>query len=272
MGADESVKISSKGLNKAAIEKKGDPYKMFTSVLETGVSQGATNVGFKIHRDKIYTYNCYRNALPFFYIKRKCFTPCSIFTTTYRDLVLNPVPKHYFCLYSDAFGLTLDDQRELQVDQVTVSTLRQAHCYLKLKASLDTPEQASKTGRKKSSQKMKQQTPQQMLTAILNTTDARQLDRLEKSIEVHEDFYTQEFDMMYQLVGLKINSYPNMLEELSKAGNSYIANTCPYNRRLGVGLSAKEVRFRAGAHLQGGNLLGKLWQTYALMTRSTLNA
>ena len=277
IGLDDTVKISSKGLNKAALMAKDNPYQLFTSVLDTGISQGGTNVGFRVLKDKIYTYNCFRNALPYFYIKRKCITEDGIHTQTYFDLVLDPVPKHFFCLYEDAFDLSLDDQRSIVIDKFEIKTLRQAHCFMKYKASLNFTEDRKKqkkkgnNGRQKRKVGQKSRNNHKVLADIMNTTDAWKLDRIERSIEVEEDFYGQEFDIMFQLVGQKINKYPDMVESLRKAGNNYIANTCRYNSRLGCGVSPGEARYRSGGFLNGTNILGKVMMSYAIMLTRTLS-
>ena len=263
VGLDDKVKISSKGLNKSALADK-DAYKMFTSVLSTGVSQGSTNVGFRVIKDKVYTYNCYRDAIPYFYIKRKCFTPCGIFTTAYRDLVLEPVPKPYFCVYTDGFCLSLDHQHEIKVHKYKFQTLRQAHCYLKYMDAIQSS--TARNVRKK----MTMQKRQQLFTSIMLNTDPLALSKIEKSLEASDEFYASEFDTIYNLVGLKINAYPDMLQALAKAGKAYIANTCYLNSRLGTGVGPGRARYQERAFLSGGNLLGMVLMTYAVMTKTTL--
>ena len=260
IGMDDSVKISSKGLNQRALKEKGDPYELFTSVLKTGISQGATNVGFRILKDKIFTYKCYRSALPYFYIKRKCITECGVFTKAYENMVLIPAPKQYFCLGIDAPELNLDDEREIIVEYYRMSTLRQAHCFMKFKLSCNQP--------RKSKKKLSKH---EQFARILSTTNPKELSQIEREIQAEDDFYAHEFDIMYQLVGKKINKYPDILQSLAKAGTNYIANTCSLNARLGTGISPAETRWReSSAFIAGKNILGKVYMTYATMMRSTL--
>ena len=258
VGLDDSLKISAKGLNKRALQSKQDPFETFKSVLETGQSQGGTNTGFKIVKDKIYTYNCFRSALPFFYIKRECFTSCGSFTRTYENLILNPVPKQYFCIYQDAPGLSLDDVRPFVVDKYRVQTLRQAHCFLKFK-------NINKDRRDKSAGKC-----HELFVKLMKTSNPKEISDIERQIEAEDDFYGKEFDIMYNLVGTKLNIYPSMVELLSKAGKAYIVNACQMNARLGTGFSADLTRWRPNAYLAGQNIVGKVYMTYATMLKSTL--
>ena len=237
---------------------------MFTSVLDTGVSQGATNVGFRALKDKVYTYNCYRNALPYFYIKRRCITSDGIYTRTYEDMILKPVPKHYFCIYLDAPQLSLDDERSITVEGYKLQTLRQAHCLMKFKSAIQLRELNKKATKPASLQQT------ETLKKILTTTDPDVLSQIEKKIEASEEFYDQEFSIMYNLTALKIDTYPDILQDLLKVGRRYIANTCARNNRLGTGHNYAITRWVPNLHLQGTNIYGHCLATFARLTESTL--
>ncbi|BFZ05454.1 hypothetical protein BsWGS_08493 [Bradybaena similaris] len=61
-------KVSTKGLNKNL--NKTEP-QHFRKVIDTEQSGGGTNTGFRPLEGSVYTYQQYRNALSYFYIKRK---------------------------------------------------------------------------------------------------------------------------------------------------------------------------------------------------------
>ena len=74
----ETTKISTKGLNKKtnSLEPKD-----FKHVLTTKQPGGGVNMGFKTDGKTMYTYKQHRQALTYFYIKRKI-QPDGVSTTT----------------------------------------------------------------------------------------------------------------------------------------------------------------------------------------------
>lgn len=61
-------KFSSKGVNKGQFN---NPMELYKNVLRTGTSKSATNKGFRVHNDRIFTYCQQKQAFVYFYIKRK---------------------------------------------------------------------------------------------------------------------------------------------------------------------------------------------------------
>jgi hypothetical protein len=64
----KTIKVSSKGISKTQNKLE---YSDFSDVLDTKMSGGGSNTGFKVRNHKIFTYTQSRQGLTYFYPKRK---------------------------------------------------------------------------------------------------------------------------------------------------------------------------------------------------------
>ena len=109
-----------------------------------------------------------------------------------------------------------------------------------------------------------------ILQEIMNTTDAEKLNMIERSLAGNDDFYSRECDILFWLVGMKIDAHPFILQSLTKVGTRYMANTCNKNTRLGCGFNPDVCRYLDGAHLAGKNYLGYILAQYASIMKSSI--
>ena len=65
--SEDQYKFSSKGVNKNALTS---PFVVYKEVLESGQPHSATNQGFQLHKNTIYTYEQQRSGISYFYCKR----------------------------------------------------------------------------------------------------------------------------------------------------------------------------------------------------------
>ena len=258
VGEDESIKMSCKGVNKRVIASQ-DPYSIYERVLRTGEASGSTNSGFRVLKDKIFTYSCYRNAFPYFYIKRNCISTCGTYTEPYFNLTLNPIPKMYVCVYTDLPELSMDSEHLFEMDDLKFRTIRQAHCYKKLQSMFHD---RRKPGQKRT---MDCVAMFSIMKNILNTTDARSLHIIEKQLIPQDEFYTNEFDILYNILCLKISKNAQISQGLADVSGRLVVNTCKFNARLGSGVSPRESRWHPGSYLAGSNLYGHILMTAAVM-------
>ena len=97
---EDTEKFSSKGLNKKAVKdavtQEGftSTVQLFKKVLDTGVSGGGVNMGFRNMNNKMVTYTQHRNGLSYFYIKRKVLDDG--ISTEPLDITLRPVKRCIF--------------------------------------------------------------------------------------------------------------------------------------------------------------------------------
>ena len=265
MGEDESIKMSCKGVNKKIIMNM-NPYGIYDHVLRTGEAEGSTNQGFRVIKDRIFTYSCYRQAFPYFYIKRNVVSECGTYTEPYFNLVLNPIPKHYVCVYTDLPSLSMDDPREFQMDDLKFQTIRQAHCYKKY-TSMFFKQSGSKKA-KTANWKMKMF---HIMKDILNTTDAFKIHQIEKQLVPQDHFYLEEFDTLYNILNIKIETYPEIVSDLLSVQKQLVVNTCGFNSRLGTGVPHRQVRWDKISYLYGGNKFGHVIMSTAILLNKTLS-
>ena len=112
--------------------------------------------------------------------------------------------------------------------------------------------------------------PNRILQEIMNTTDAEDLNVIERSLAGNDDFYSRECDILFWLVGLKIDAHPHMIQSLTKIGTRYVANTCDKNARLGCGFNPDICRYLDGAYLAGKNYLGYVLAQYSSILKSAI--
>ena len=77
----DQVKFSCKGINKRGFS---NPIDIYLRVLNSGISESATNIGFRAHQNTIFTYSQQRTGFSYFYVKRKILDDGV--STTYVDL------------------------------------------------------------------------------------------------------------------------------------------------------------------------------------------
>ena len=260
VGRDDSVKMSCKGVNKKTLMNK-DPYDIYDKVLTSGQADGSTNAGFRVLKDRIFTYSCYRQAFPYFYVKRNCVTECGTYTEPYYNLVLNPVPKLYVCVYSDIPTISMDHLAEFEMEDLKFQTIRQAHCYMKFKSMFLN----SRKGKRQVATLKVRQHMFQVMKDIMTNTDAYTLHRIENQLIPQEDFYVQEFDILYSILNNKIDKYPELSEQLLPVKGQLVVNTCRYNCRLGTGVPFRQVRWDKVSFLYGSNKYGHVIMSTAMV-------
>jgi G:T-mismatch repair DNA endonuclease (very short patch repair protein) len=88
ISSGEKYKLSSKGVNKCNIK---NPLEIYREVLKMGESGSGENIGFRLHENKIYTYNQEKAAFSYLYCKRKLLEDGV--STEPLDITLTPSKK-----------------------------------------------------------------------------------------------------------------------------------------------------------------------------------
>ena len=264
IGLDDEVKLSCKGVNKQLVAKQ-NPFSTFKRVLDSGKAEGSVNVGFRVLQDRVYTYSCIRNAFPYFYVKRNCVTSCGTYTEPYFDLILNPVPKLYVCVYTDIPECSMDHELTFEMDSLRFKTIRQAHCFKKLASMFMRLQNGSNNlvgvGKRNNHKILN------IMKDILNTTNPWSLHQIERHLVPSSDFYANEFDVLYNILCAKMTAYPQIAQTLNEVSGKFVVNTCRFNTRIGSGVSPRQTRWEKGGYLCGGNMWGHVIMSSSVMLK-----
>jgi hypothetical protein len=85
---ENDIKISCKGINKNNLVK---PMEVYKNVLKTKKNYSSINKGFRLHKNKIFTYKQNKIGFSFFYIKRQILK--DTIHTKPLDMILRPKKK-----------------------------------------------------------------------------------------------------------------------------------------------------------------------------------
>ena len=116
--ADDRVKFSCKGMNKARLES---PYAAFNAVLQSGKPYQGTNQGFRTRQGTIYTYEQEKSGLAYFYCKREVLQD-GIHT---RPLIktLSPWKSEQLDIVGEEHPWSLTVQQRITLNGVVYNTL-----------------------------------------------------------------------------------------------------------------------------------------------------
>ncbi len=257
---DESIKLSAKGVNNKMV-MKSDPLTKFKKVLDSKVKEGSTNTGFVERKGKVYTYECFRNAFPWFYIKREIL-PGGCYTKTV-DVILNPCPRQCLTLQGElgilAPDFQLDFNYQLDNQSLQFHTIRQALCYMKRHFRNYSPAKHNAVSRKAEKE-------QQILlvapSTILATTSAKQLNfYMDKMGDCHI-FNAYKTSLIEKIVDQRMQQYPQMCDILKSSVGHKLVNACSYDSEWGNGANHLVTRWRKNAYSQGENILGWVYSKY----------
>ena len=241
-----SVKLSCKGVQKALVKER-DPVNLYRTVLETGVPDGSTNRGFRSLKGKMYTYQVFREAFPFLYLKREVLEGGK-FTQVLQNVILEPCPMHYFCLHTAAKELTLDSEKPFLTNGYIVQTIRQALCVSKY---------ALCTNREKKPMAHSLR----LFSAMLKTTEPRELISMQNTMGECLEYEQAQFSILMHVVNTRMSRYPQLYNLLVASDKLLIVNPGVNDNVLGTGANPRETKYRKDAHLEGQNLLGKVYMT-----------
>ncbi len=265
---DESIKLSAKGVNNKIV-MKSDPVAKFKTVLDSKVKTGSINTGFVERKGKVYTYECYRNAFPWFYIKREVL-PGGCYTRTI-DVVLNPCPRQCLTLQGElellAPDFVLEFMYKLDNQTLQFRTIRQALCYLKRHFRSYSPAKHNAVSRKAEKEH------QILLTApstILATTSARVIDYYMNKMGNCQLFNAYKTSLIEKIIDHRMQQYPQLCDILKSTVGHKLVNACIYDSEWGNGANHLVTRWRKDAYAQGENTLGWVYSKYRtrLLTQS----
>ena len=247
--SDNKIKMSCKGVNKRLM-LRSRPLEVYKQVLESRVSAGSINRGFRSIKGRTLTYSIFRNAFPWLYLKRDVL-PGGSYTKT-LPVVLRPSPKFHLSLQGDLIEIGPDYLLEFEYAGYKVQTIRQAHCLMKY-VYCDRFKSLSENHLS-------------LMSSILKTTEASELHKLLNTLGGCEQWSQAEYDAIYYIVTSRMSQHAHLHLLLDLKDQRYIVNACHFNNVMGSGQNHRVTRFRKDAFLQGGNMLGKVY----MLIRTTL--
>ena len=234
-GVNSELKLSSKGVNKFSVLKL-NPLQLFHNVLKDKKSRCATNSGFRVHNNEIFTYSQVKVVAPFLYIKREVLSN-SIFTKP-LSLVLEPHPKTYSCLQTDVKMLAPDFLHSFKFNMYTFSTIRQAYVYMMYLNS--------------------ESKDIDIKNAIMETTFPKKLMKMEKQL-YYKGWDRIKYHFMKMIVLSRLNEIKQCKVKLLCTGTVDIINADRYDNYWGTGIDAGSMRWIKSGELHGRNMLGQLY-------------
>ena len=234
-GVESHIKLSSKGVNKFNVMKL-NPLQLFHNVLKDQQSRCATNNGFRVHNNEIYTYSQLKVVAPFLYIKREVLNN-SIFTKP-LSVLLEPHPKNYFCIQTDAKILSPDFKRSFKFSLFTFSTIRQAFVYMMY---INSDVSDVEIGQR-----------------IMNTTSNKDLIKIEKSMN-NGKWDKVKYLYMENIVLSRLEELIQCKASLLFSGTQNIVNADRYDNFFGSGIDACSMRWIKSGASHGKNMLGEIY-------------
>ena len=216
---------------------------MYKQVLQSGIPQGGINRGFRSREGQTYSYEVYRSAFPFLYVKRDiCDDGCH---TRTLPVILQPAPLNHICLQIDASSLSPDYVVPFAYLRYQMSTIRQAHCMTKVAYCIKY-----KQGFTRVVSRMEQ---------ILATTKAEKLHQLNVDMGECMEFTRDEFDILRDIVQKRMDAHPQLHLMINIHDDRYIVNACALDCITGSGCCPRTARYRPNSYLEGLNLLGRVY-------------
>ena len=266
IGFDNKLaKSASKGVSKRFV-LQNDPLALYKQVLTSGVPNGATNRGFRAINGQMYTYHVWRSAFPFLYLKRDLVRDANGGTTHTSPLkiVLSPCPKIYICLQTDMKLLSADcDDLQFSYHGFHMKSIRQAHTFAKLNVITSTPFPS----RSLQHIQMQRVTLQKN---ILQSSDPKTLHKILQDMGHSDEFARDEQDILRSIVDARMSHHPLLYRLIDLDSEQYIVNACQFNSVIGNGRNVLVTRYKKDAHLEGKNLLGKVYMQIRSQLKSML--
>lgn len=245
--------MAAKGLNRNGLQTDS-AFTMFKQVYDTQIPAGATNTGFKKYKSSIFTYQMYKQCLPYLYLKRDLIRGKNEkgigphFTRCLPNLVLDPVPRAFVTLQTDYPLLTADnDQLTFVYKSNTLKSIRQGDCLNKLLyVTQYKPMDPNSLHEKKQ--------------AIIQSTEPKVLREIEQSLGICQQFDRCRYLLLAEVVQARMETYPILYSAIDLQNNQYIVNASgPGDRILGAGVCQRTALYRSDCHKEGFNYLGKVY-------------
>jgi len=229
-------KLSAKGINHSNLMAI-NPLQKFWKVLENKSPESGVNKGFRSLHGQVLTYSQEKQCLPYLYCKRLVHDD-GIFTSCI-PLTLQPMPKIFFCLQTDAEELTADYDLSFKTEGCMFQSIRQGIIYFK--------QLAHNSG------------DNEKLLEILLTLDKYKLVKLERKIPGGHLWHVNFFSNLEKLVTTRMIQNPYLYKKLSESGQRFIVNADSLCKIMGCGENHRTVRWCPDAYLRGHNRLGVIY-------------
>ena len=232
------IKLSAKGCNKSVM-LESNPVQAFSDVLHTRQSMQTMNRGIRLHGTTVKTYLQQKTAISFCYFKRHVLED-GVYTIP-LNIVLNPVPIHFICLQTDCESLSSNYPLMFALsDGVQFITIRQAFVYA-IVCFHHSPNIS-------------------LLTKILNTQKDSHLNQIKTAVLPNDKWEVCKDDILIDIVEQRFQQNVLVMQaNLCTDSNMSVANACPYDTYLGIGISPRELRWRPEYNANGRNMLGKIY-------------
>lgn len=238
---ENDIKFSCKGLNKNKVSNFKDPFDVYKKVLETKVSGGGENTGFKLCNSAIYTYSQNRDAFSYLYIKRRVLGPAGIYTKP-LDITLQPAwQDNVVCIQRDCKKLSNHFKWSFKYGNQSFTTGMQAYVVFCVKHHVQDPSNY-----------------EELINQAMSGSSSDNLHGILRKVVISESWKCLEYSIMNEIVQARLRDIYGMEKLLKNTGDKKIINADKQDRFFGTGESQHVIRWMDEKDIPGRNHLGTI--------------